>query len=71
MVLSGRRITGSINTTRYYNAASVLINGKVLLTGGYTGSSVINSAELYDPSPESWPMTRSMISVQYCDTASV
>ena len=39
---------GNMNTARYGHTASVLIDGKVLVTGGSYNSSIdLNSAELY------------------------
>src|SRR5213079_2417208 len=41
--------TGSLNTARYTHTATLLPNGKVLVTGGYNGSGgSLTSAELYD-----------------------
>jgi hypothetical protein len=45
---------------RAYHTAPVLLNGKVLVTGGYSNGSIINSAELYDPSTGMWTTTGSM-----------
>lgn len=42
--------TGNLTTERYLHTASVLLNGKVLVVGGYDGSTYLNRAELYDPS---------------------
>ncbi|CAF1032019.1 unnamed protein product [Adineta steineri] len=39
--------TGSMTNAREYHKASVLSNGKVLVTGGWNGSDAINNAELY------------------------
>lgn len=44
--------TGSMNTARSQHTATLLANGKVLVTGGFSsafGNSLAN-AELYDPS---------------------
>ena len=40
---------GSLSTTRNKHAASVLLNGNVLVSGG-NSNGYINQAELYDPS---------------------
>ncbi len=38
-----------MHNVRDRHTASVLTNGKVLVTGGYVDSAYLNSAELYDP----------------------
>jgi hypothetical protein len=40
-------IGDSMNNARFYHVASVLTSGKVLVIGGAFGSTVFNSAELY------------------------
>jgi hypothetical protein len=45
---------------RTHHTASVLLNGKVLVTGGYSNGGNTNSAELYDPSTGMWTTTGSM-----------
>jgi hypothetical protein len=49
-----------MNNVRYLHTASVLSNGKVLVTGGYSNSAYLNSAELYDPSTGMWTTTGNM-----------
>ena len=49
MLLLGWLNTGSMNYARFYHTASVLTNGKVLVTGGQGDIGHLNSAELYDP----------------------
>jgi hypothetical protein len=49
-----------MNNARYSHTASVLTNGKVLVTGGYGNISYLNSAELYDPSTGTWTITSNM-----------
>jgi len=46
---------------RQYHTASVLTNGKVLVTGGYHRSTIENSAELYDLSTGRWTIIDSMM----------
>jgi hypothetical protein len=41
--------TGTLATPRDWHTATLLPSGKVLVVGGWTGSSAIASAELYDP----------------------
>jgi hypothetical protein len=50
--------TGSMSVARYFHTATLLNNGKVLVTGGGYGGVV--SAELYDPSIGTWSTTGSM-----------
>jgi hypothetical protein len=41
--------TGNLNTGRSSHTATLLSNGKVLITGGVNNATTLNSAELYDP----------------------
>ncbi len=51
--------TGNLNTSRYAHATTLLLNGKVLVMGGYDGrpATILNSAELYDPATGTWSYT--------------
>ena len=60
-----------MNYGRYLHTASVLTNGKVLVTGGYNGVSYLPSAELYDPSTGLWNITGNMNNTRTYHTASV
>ncbi len=42
-------VTGSMNYTRYLHTASLLTNGQILVTGGYSDNGYLNSSELYQP----------------------
>ncbi len=43
-------MTINMNYARYHHSASILTNGKVLVTGGQCNSTFVwNSAELYQP----------------------
>ena len=57
-------VAGSLNYRRVSHTATLLSNGKVLVTGGYDQFAVPNprlsSAELYDPASESWTQTGSL-----------
>ncbi|CAF5173820.1 unnamed protein product, partial [Rotaria sp. Silwood1] len=64
-------ITGNMNYPRDYHTASVLANGKVLVTGGENLFGLLNTAELYDPSTEIWTTTGNMNSARNLHTASV
>jgi Kelch motif protein/galactose oxidase-like protein len=59
------RSTGSMSVPRTYFTATLLRNGKVLVTGGESASGgslpgATATAELYDPSTGSWSITGSM-----------
>jgi N-acetylneuraminic acid mutarotase len=54
----GWTATGNL-TARVYHNATLLPNGKVLVTGGYNGGT-LSSAELYDPALGTWTATGSL-----------
>jgi N-acetylneuraminic acid mutarotase len=61
-----------MTNARYAHTASILTNGKVLVTGGYNNiGGYLNSAELYDPSTGNWKTTGNMTNARYAHTASV
>jgi hypothetical protein len=45
---------GTLAASRYFHTATLLPSGKVLVTGGWNGSSDVISPELYDPSSNNW-----------------
>ena len=64
--------TGSLNTARSSNGATLLPNGKVLVAGiscTTVGCSYPNSAELYDPATGTWSVTGSINVTRWADTA--
>ncbi|CAF1058745.1 unnamed protein product [Adineta steineri] len=67
----GWSVTGNMNNARYLHTASVLSNGKVLVTGGLGNSGMLNSAELYDPSTGIWTTTSNMSVARFHHTACV
>ncbi|MFM8392875.1 MAG: Kelch repeat-containing protein, partial [Acidobacteriota bacterium] len=52
--------TGSLATARTFLRATLLANGKVLVSGGVDSSGPVSSAELYDPATGLWSSTGSM-----------
>ena len=54
--------TGALNGARNGHSATLLPNGKVLVVGGYNGQQTdrLASAELYDPTGETWTLTGSL-----------
>ncbi|CAF3519115.1 unnamed protein product [Rotaria sp. Silwood1] len=59
-----------MNYSRDYHTASILTNGKVLITGGEDLWGPLGTAELYDPSTGTWATTGNMTYVRQCHTAS-
>ena len=49
--------TGALRAARNGHTATLLPNGKVLVTGGYNGDVALGSAELYDPATGTWSAT--------------
>ena len=49
--------TGPMATGRQQHTATLLPNGKVLIAGGYDGTSSLSSAELYDPASGTFSAT--------------
>jgi len=67
-------VTGNLTTHRAWHSAALLPNGKVLLAGGAGGSnnsSILNTAELYDPATGTWSVTGSLIAARYGHTATL
>ncbi|MEJ2110907.1 MAG: kelch repeat-containing protein, partial [Acidobacteriota bacterium] len=52
--------TGSLNEARAEHAASLLSDGRVLITGGTDGINSLASAEIYDPASGTFTYTNSM-----------
>src|SRR4030095_10681145 len=62
------KVTGSMATARDQHTATLLRNGKVLVTGG-VGSTYLASAELYDPATGVWSGTGIMPTERVFHTA--
>ena len=64
---------GSMTTARWFHTATLLGNGKVLITGGTTaGFAVLNTAELFDPATGTFTtLSSTMSAVRYYHTATL
>ena len=62
--------TTSMATPRHDHTATLLPNGRVLVTGGYNGGTV-SSAELYDPSTGLWTSAGAMANPRYAHTSTL
>jgi hypothetical protein len=65
-------VTGSMAQARFHHTATLLPNGKVLITGGekgYTDEQPLNSAELYDPATGQFSAVGSMSDIRTRHTA--
>jgi N-acetylneuraminic acid mutarotase len=62
--------TGSLISSRYHHTATVLPNGKVLVTGGVQVYPYA-SAEVYDPASGTWSTTGTMAQPRYLHTATL
>jgi hypothetical protein len=52
--------SAGMSNPRFLHAATVLANGKVLVTGGFTTTYYSPTAELYDPASDVWTATPNM-----------
>jgi hypothetical protein len=63
--------TNYMQNARDLHTATLLPDGKVLVTGGYSNGSFFNGAELYDPVSETWSNTGSMAHAREAHTATL
>ena len=61
--------TGSLNTARNQHTATLLDDGRVLVTGGFDGTEKLASCELYNPETGKWSLTASMSEERVLHTA--
>lgn len=63
--------TGTPNTARECHTATLLQNGKVLVTGGRNGNTALASAELYDPATGIFTVTGSLTTERCAHSATL
>jgi len=69
---AGFTTTSSLATAREVHTATLLPNGKVLVTGGYnSGSGALAGAEVYDPATGTWTATGSLATARELHTATL
>ncbi len=63
--------SGQMAASRYGQTATQLITGQVLITGGMSTSSVVNTAELYTPSSQTFALATPMNVARWLHTATL
>lgn len=63
--------TGSMQSARQVHTATLLLDDRVLITGGYNGREYVATAELYDPLGYSFSSTGAMNAIRYDHTATL
>jgi hypothetical protein len=63
--------TGPMSYSRYAHTATLLPNGKVLVTGGLQGGSALATTEVYDPAAGTFGLTGAMVVARYFHTATL
>ena len=63
--------TGSLTTARYGHTATLLLDGRVLVVGGFDGTIPLASAELYDPVSGTWSATANLTTGRNGHTATL
>ena len=64
-------LTGSMNTARAWDTATLLPSGMVLIAGGFNGTASLNSAELYNPATGTFAATGNLNTARYGHTATL
>jgi WD40 repeat protein len=67
----GFQVTGDMEIERAAHTATLLANGKVLITGGFNNTDNLATAELYDPTAGSFTATGTMTTARSSHTATL
>lgn len=65
----GFKVTGNMTASRIYHAATLLQDGRVLVSGGEYGGTVLSSTELYDPAARTFSAAANMTTPRDCHSA--
>jgi hypothetical protein len=71
LTTQGFSATGAMSVAREFHTATLLANGKVLVTGGNSGAATVRSAEIYDPATGTFSATGSMFTERQGHSASL
>ena len=69
--LHGFQPTGDMGTDRVAHTATLLANGKVLITGGFNANEVLATSELYDPATGTFTPAGNMTTPRFAHTATL
>jgi hypothetical protein len=58
-------LTGTMGATRSYHTATMLPDGRVLVTGGLDALRTTATSEIYDPATGAWTLTGAMLTPRY------
>jgi len=71
LLAQGFSATGAMATAREFHTATLLLDGKVLVTGGNAGTATLRTAEIYDPASGTFSTTGSMFTARQNHSASL
>src|SRR5271169_691273 len=67
--LHGFQATGEMGTERAAHTVTLLANGRVLIAGGFNSTSILATAELFDPATGTFTPTGAMTTARFSHTA--
>ena len=62
---------GSMANTRWEHQATLLLDGRILVSGGYNNTSYLTACEIYNPATNSWKTVASMNTLRANHTATL
>ena len=63
--------SGNLSTARAYHTENLLLDGRVLVTGGSNGLQTYSSTEIYDPATKTWSYSEGMSTRRLRNTATM